>query len=376
MLLALVLAVVSCSGPDTDATRGGGGSQASAPLPSGFIGEDSRVAGWSFALVAAGLKEGSTYVIGGDLVFAWGGYPDLSGVMTNDGLIVDVRSGEVVDVPSAPIEARHLAAGVWTGSEFVLIGGSSFESSFGDGAAYDPETGVWRELAAFPGGSASQATAVWIGEQLYVWAPDGAVALGQLPSPGSGTIAAYDAEADEWRPLPPLPFEAIGGALVEDPGGIRFVGGPLMRSVGKEGPELLVATAVLDPTSGEWSTPAFGPSAESARVIAVEGGAVRVLLSDGSIYRLQDGRLVESTKLPESCPWAIEGIANGAHGYVQACSVFALGADHHQLILQQGVAGTPAGSFRSAFLASADGALIVLRPTEEGDTTVLGIYQP
>ncbi|MGH9892692.1 MAG: hypothetical protein ACREA0_12015 [bacterium] len=53
-------------------------------------------------------------------------------------------------MPEAPVEGRYSSTAVWTGTEFVVFGGHSFDESFVDGAAFDPASETWRHIAGAP----------------------------------------------------------------------------------------------------------------------------------------------------------------------------------------------------------------------------------
>ena len=53
-------------------------------------------------------------------------------------------------LPPAPITARSQAAGVWTGHDLLVWGGSTSTTSYADGASYDPAQRTWTRLPAAP----------------------------------------------------------------------------------------------------------------------------------------------------------------------------------------------------------------------------------
>lgn len=95
-------------------------------------------------------------------------------------------------------------AWAWTGTELVVVGGGDRDSpTTVQGAALDPATGAWREIAEAPMG-VNLANAVWTGREVVVvgselnrrnWAETPtAIALG------------YDPKTDTWRRLPDPPL--------------------------------------------------------------------------------------------------------------------------------------------------------------------------
>lgn len=98
--------------------------------------------------------------------------------------------GTWTTLPESPLSPRKTPSVVWTGTEFIVWGGSDGNPhGLSDGAAFDPATGHWRTIAptsaAHPG-----ANAVWAGDRMVVLAGLG----GQ----------AYDPVTDTWSALPAL----------------------------------------------------------------------------------------------------------------------------------------------------------------------------
>ena len=106
-------------------------------------------------------------------------------------------------LPPAPIVPRTDAASVWTGTEMIVWGGLDPARDFqavADGAAYNPETRVWRTLPDAPLTPTSAVSAVWTGDEMLVWtrSADGRSAL------------AYEPDSDAWRVLPSPPAGDTG----------------------------------------------------------------------------------------------------------------------------------------------------------------------
>lgn len=99
----------------------------------------------------------------------------------------------------APIERRFDSASVWTGSEWLVWGGTSAEGdrALGDGAAYDPATDTWRVLSASPL-SPRLVGGVWTGSELLITAGRNSNINGMM---AYGDGAAYDPATDTWRSL-------------------------------------------------------------------------------------------------------------------------------------------------------------------------------
>jgi N-acetylneuraminic acid mutarotase len=93
---------------------------------------------------------------------------------------------------------RFAHAAVWTGQVMLIWGGTNYQdgpdSTFGDGARYDPATDTWSPMSSRGAPSPRFAfPSVWTGTELVVWG------------------AAYDPVADAWRPLSSVGAPAMLG---------------------------------------------------------------------------------------------------------------------------------------------------------------------
>ena len=116
-------------------------------------------------------------------------------------------------IADAPIELTDATA-TWTGEEMIvfgaaLAGGNHSETQSAIGAAYDPETDIWREISRSRL-SPQASTAAWNGNELIAW-------------DYLNDSAAYDPATDTWRPLPRIPLDdsecspesaAVGGFVL------------------------------------------------------------------------------------------------------------------------------------------------------------------
>jgi hypothetical protein len=164
-------------------------------------------------------------------------------------------------LPAAPIQPRAFAAEVWTGHELVIWGGGASDqsSAFGDGAAFDPEAGTWRTLAAAVGVAPRfDALPLWTGREMLIIGgsePQGAVAAND---------AAYDPSTDRWRILAPRP------APIARPGAM----GSTALSGVWTGTEAIVvsssgATASYDPAADRWRSLETLPEPAPRQIAAV-----------------------------------------------------------------------------------------------------------
>jgi hypothetical protein len=283
------------------------------------LGEASdRRRGWKFTEIPFTVREGSAYAVGAGWFFAWSGAPDRSEALLNDGLLVDIDSGEWAVVPPAPIEARYLASAVWTGAEFVVFGGHSFDASFTDGAVYDPTERGWRRLAASPFSSAPYAATTWTGTGVVVWMPGEDAGRGDVPRPSSGQMACYDTGADAWSTLPSPPVTAVDVAMFPTETGLVLVGGPSMHDLGVVGVPTLLTATTYSVEAGSWSRPVLGPEAESGRAFELAAGRLGVLTEDLVVRGIRDDGWAPLTELPESCWWATGASSNGGVVYLKA----------------------------------------------------------
>jgi hypothetical protein len=157
-------------------------------------------------------------------------------------LFTDIAPGSTIDLPEAPIAGRSQSVVVWTGTEMIVWGGSTYDRatdtvpSFDDGAAFDLATGVWRVIAPAPLRPRFAATAVWTGTEMIVWG--GFVDEDVRTHDG----AAYNPTSDSWRMLPATPFSMGSGNTLT----------PMVWT----GDEAIVtteaATAAYDPVTDSW----------------------------------------------------------------------------------------------------------------------------
>jgi hypothetical protein len=111
-------------------------------------------------------------------------------------------------LPTAPIESRTSAVGLWTGTQMVIWGGASGrdgEVLHADGATYDPSTRTWSNLPPGPLSARAQAASVWTGKSVFIWGgnvgPDVTVATdGALYTPADRS----------WTRVPPAPVTDYG----------------------------------------------------------------------------------------------------------------------------------------------------------------------
>jgi hypothetical protein len=102
-----------------------------------------------------------------------------------------------------PIMGRQSAASVWTGTDWIVWGGTTGTDELADGAEYDPATDTWRTLGPGPL-SKRRVHAVWSGTEMFV----DAGSTGGDRATGNGELALadgalYDPSTDHWRSTTP-----------------------------------------------------------------------------------------------------------------------------------------------------------------------------
>jgi hypothetical protein len=161
--------------------------------------------GWTSLPVPPEVRVGAATAASQDQLFTWGGYvytgmSDETSAAT--GFTFDAATGQWSKLPASPLAARSFPAAAWTGSEFIIWGGSGSEAVglfFDDGAAYSPMDRTWRSLPTAPIGDRAPLS-VWTGRELIVWGS--AIRYEDPPRDG----AAYDPATDSWRKIPDAPI--------------------------------------------------------------------------------------------------------------------------------------------------------------------------
>jgi len=140
----------------------------------------------------------------------WGGAEDelsFSGASFEDGAAYDPQLDVWREIAAAPLSRRSGHVAVWTGSEMLVWGGTHRGAGyllddqgpgFRDGAAFDPANNTWRRIADSPAGWTAKATGTWTGTELVVarTARDGGEQVLE--------VMAYDPAVDTWTILPAL----------------------------------------------------------------------------------------------------------------------------------------------------------------------------
>jgi hypothetical protein len=172
---------------------------------------------------------------------------------------------------SGPLSPREDATSVWTGSEWLVLGGHQGIMALDDSAAYNPTTDTWRPLAVNPTMHPG-AKALWTGSVAVVFAK------------GGGWI--YDPAGDTWTDLPPQPDPA--GENVNITAGV-WTGHETIAigMAGSDSPPALAGRS-LDPSTTTWGpmirTQRLAPSVSAMGTVAAsvwDGSRVQTWLTTG-----------------------------------------------------------------------------------------------
>lgn len=204
--------------------------------------------------------------------------------------------------PPPGVIATAVTGSVWTGSEMVVVTSTWDDAS--EVLVYDPEADTWREAAAPTTPIPGFTGVVWTGSEVAVVgydqpddpsgtfeidpdAPDGdgdgipdviEERAEAEPVIGEMVVELYDPAADTWRTLPWGPLGVRQDVAVAWTGTHLFVGG------GTElvGEGYAADGALLDPTTGGWTTIAEAPTAYAGdwRYGTVWTGAEAILFAE------------------------------------------------------------------------------------------------
>jgi hypothetical protein len=178
--------------------------------------------------------------------------------------------GDWAAMTASPLAARFAPIGLWTGDELIVWGGHDASGEeYLDGAAYDPSTDTWRQIADFPfpyerrEGAGVNEAGSWVthptpgawfqGRALFV------VATGE--EPWAWDIVAYDPVADSWEMLDSARFDQQpndelvlreGSATVQSPTGMAAFDGQLYV-FGWHSGRNEYGWSTFDPASRTWS---------------------------------------------------------------------------------------------------------------------------
>ncbi|MBG0566421.1 hypothetical protein [Actinoplanes aureus] len=165
-------------------------------------------------------------------------------------------------LPASPLSPREAALGLWTGREVLFLGGSDAppcppsadcpgdSTPLADGAAFDPATNRWREIADSPV-PLMYGQGVVLGSAAYI-----------LPDAAGEELLVYRVDHDEWTRVP-VPIDGDYRLLAAGDRLVAYLGSEENRQ-GKD--------YLFDPRTATWAAlPADPLSAAYERTMAWTG---------------------------------------------------------------------------------------------------------
>jgi len=153
---------------------------------------------------------GGIVVWTGREAIGWGG--GCCGDAWSNGAAYNPATNKYRNLAHSPLAPEQRPIGAWTGRELVLFvsglnpaDGKPWPARLARAAAYNPATDTWRRIARLPGtGLRFSGTAVWDGRELLV------VGAGE----NAQSAYAYNPATNRWRRLAPLPSGRVGPSAV------------------------------------------------------------------------------------------------------------------------------------------------------------------
>ena len=110
-------------------------------------------------------------------MIVWGGYIDpASNAGTNTGAAYNPTTNQWRTLPSSGLVARYGANSVWTGTDFIVWGGTVHVSGvynvYDDGARYSPATNSWTKLPSPGRPGVFEGASAWTGSELLLFGGD------------------------------------------------------------------------------------------------------------------------------------------------------------------------------------------------------------
>ncbi len=144
--------------------------------------------------------------------------------------------------PDGAPTVRSDHVGVWSGSEFVIWGGSTSGSRLlGSGAKYDQLANSWESVSVIDAPIARRRhEAVWTGDRMFVWGGHDGVAW----NPVGGQ---YDPRVQKWFPIPKGPL------LAREDHVMLWTGKAVLIWGGRHGVGFRGDGALFNPSNNQWT---------------------------------------------------------------------------------------------------------------------------
>lgn len=277
---------------------GGQGFRTEKPLGTGAA-FDPRTRTWRVLPTGPlGGRDGAAAVWTGTGMFVWGGYTSESPQtyrVSNTGAVYLPASNSWRRLPAAPLSARARPLVVWTGHAVILLGGdpavsSGQQSTYADGAAYDPATESWRHIpppAAPKGGRIWWVAAVQAGSELLAWSEWSIrhrISKNTYTGRGGIDLFAYNEQSGRWRLLRSRPNELPAVDTTLWTGRAVLVrGAPYNCGPCIGGPFAPDASALFNPTTNTWHPLPPDPLGSNEQLSTWTGAAL-VSFDAGGIF--------------------------------------------------------------------------------------------
>lgn len=238
----------------------------------------------SLAATPLSPRTGQATVWTGNEMVVWGGFSNWDVLLASaldDGAAYNPTIDSWRPLPRGHLSPRGAAISAWTGSEMVVLGGSSGSGEeYTDGAAFDPTSGKWRVIAAPipPGGHPlTWRTGVFIDGHLLawsVWATSRQIGPNSYVMSGGADLFSYSPVADSWRTVPPSEdalldvFDVLVANTQVIVRGLPFNCGQCPH------PFIPPVTAMYDPAGNIWSRLPADPLAVDSLSSAWTGAAL------------------------------------------------------------------------------------------------------
>ena len=317
--------------------------------------------------------QGIVRVWGAGRLFLWGGQDGDGEPHRDDGAVFDVGRGAWEQITDGPLSARSDAAGVWTGTEFIVWGGRTGEDwpphELGDGAAYDPVDDSWREIAPAPIDPNIPLVSVWTGSEMIVWGDR------QGNAEGTGAASIHRAIRGACCPMP-VPVSPTAPRSGRGP---RWSCSALASDRGNH-PETPATGIAYDPSTDAWRTLPDSDLIPNSTELAWDGSRLVAMDYGLRVQTLDEaaGRWVDLPRLPaNACEGGLSqpGAQDGTIVITNCGELLALepGAERWRVLVGRGEAGPP---IDYAPIDGADGAYLITGWLPDGGSSLWALRLP